>query len=76
MHGLQAWQEDLEELTVTVSSPSKESVMSSLRLLIGGVRELKRVTEITVQKKAAEWAVLDSDPRMSSGYVVNAIAVA
>ena len=90
MHGLQAWREDLEELTATGSSPSKETVMSSLRLLIGGVRELKMVTEITelmspgdvkrlhqvVQKKAAEWAVLDSDPRMSSGYVVNAMAVA
>ena len=30
---------------------------------------------VVVHKKAAEWAVMDSDPRMNSGNVVNAMAV-
>ena len=63
--------------------------MSSMKLLTSGVRELKTVMEITellapgdvrrlynvVHKKAAEWAVLDSDPRVSgNSHVVNAMA--
>ena len=47
LHGMQARREDLEKLIATGSSPSKETVMSSLRLLVGGVRELKVVTELT-----------------------------
>jgi hypothetical protein len=89
LHGLQAWKEDLEELQATGSSPGKETVISSMKLLVSGVRELKTVMEITellapgdvrrlcnvVHKKAAEWAVLDSDPRMSgNSHVVNAMA--
>ena len=47
LHGLQAWKEDLEELQATGSSPGEETVMSSMKLLISGVRELKTVMEIT-----------------------------
>ena len=47
LHGLQVWKEDLEELQATGSAPGKETVMSSMKLLISGVRELKTVMEIT-----------------------------
>ena len=74
---LQLWREDLEELQAAGSAPSRETVLSSLRLLAKGVRELNNLLEITellapgdpkkiyqaVHKRAAEWAVLDSDPR-------------
>ncbi len=83
LHGLQAWKEDLEELQATGSCPGKETVMSSMKLLISGMRELKTVMEIiellapgdvrrlynVVHKKTAEWAVLDSN-----SHVVNAMA--
>jgi len=61
--------------------------LSSVKLLIHGVKELKNLFDVTelmapgdvrrlynvVRKKAAEWAVLDSDPRVSGGTVVNAM---
>lgn len=89
LHGLQVWREDLEELQAAGSSPSKETVLSSLKMLVSGVRELKNVIEITelmapgnakrlytvVHKKAADWAVLDCDPRTNGATIVNAMVV-
>ena len=33
-----------------------------------------RVLHSVIRKKATEWAVLDSDPRVNDGNVVNALA--
>ena len=41
------WLTDLEELQAAGSSPSKETVMQSLKTVTGGIRDLKNVNEIT-----------------------------
>ena len=80
LHALAAWKEDLEELAAAGATPSRETVMTSLKSLVSGVRELKSAVEIVAllapgdtrrlysvaATKAAEWSVFDSDARMST----------
>ena len=76
---LRQWLTDLKELQAAGSSPSKETVMQSLKTVTGGIRDLKNVPEITdllapndpgqlysaIERKAAGWAVMDADTRLS-----------
>ena len=70
---------DLKELQAAGSSPSKETVMQSLKTVTGGIRDLNNVHEITdllapndpgklysaIERKAAGWAVMDADTRLN-----------
>ena len=76
---LRQWLTDLKELQAAGSSPSKETVMQSLKTVTGGIRDLNNVHEITdllspndpgkpysaIERKAAGWAVMDADTRLS-----------
>ena len=76
---LRHWLTDLEELQAAGSSPSKQTVVRSLKRVTGGVRNLNNLHEITdllapndpgklysaIERKAAEWAVMDADIRLS-----------
>ena len=75
---LRQWLTDLKELQAAGSSPSKETVMQSLKTVTGGIRDLT-VLEITdllapndpgklysaIERKAAGWTVMDADTRLS-----------
>ena len=70
---------DLKELQAAGSSPSKETLMQSLKTVTGGIRDLNNVHEITdllapndpgklnsaIERKAVGWAVMDADTRLS-----------
>ena len=74
---LASWKEDLEELQAAGAAPSRETVVASLKLLVGQVRELKGLLDLlelmhpndpkrmfgVAQRKATEWSVIDADPR-------------
>ena len=76
---LQQWREDLQELKASDAVPGRETIMSSLRLLIKDIRELKNTIELVdllapnnvkvlhaaVLKKANEWAVMSADARVT-----------
>ena len=73
------WLTDLRKLQAAGSSPSKETVMQSLKTVTGGIRDLNNVHEITdllapndpgklysaIERKAAGWAVMDADTRLN-----------
>ena len=72
---LRQWLTDLKELQAAGSSPSKETVMQSLKTVTGGIRDLNSVHEITdllapndpgklysaTERKTAGCAVMDAD---------------
>ena len=76
---LRQWLTDLKELQAAGSSPSKETVMKSLKTVTGGTRDLNNVHEIAdllapndpgklysaIERKAAGWAVMDADTRLN-----------
>ena len=75
---LRHWRTDLKELQAAGSSPSKETLMQSLKTVTGGIRDLNNMHEITdlfapnlpgklysaIERKAAGWAVMDADTRL------------
>ena len=75
---LRQWLTDFKELQAAGSSPSKETVMQSLKTVTCGTRDLNNVHEITdllapsdpgklysaIEHKAAGWAVMDADTRL------------
>ena len=76
---LRHWLTDFKELQAAGSSPSKETVMQSMKTVTGEIRVLNNVHEITVllapndpgklysaiERKAAGWAVMDADTRLN-----------
>ena len=76
---LRQWLTDLMELQAAGSSPSKETVMPSLKTVTGGNRDLNNMHEITdlltpcdpgklysaIERNAARSAVMDADTRLS-----------
>ena len=76
---LRQWLTDLKELQAAGNSPSKETVMQSVKTVTGGITDLNNVHELTdllapncpgklhsaIERKAAAWAVMDAGTRLS-----------
>ena len=73
------WLTHPKELQAAGTSPSKETVMQSLKTVTGGIRDFDNVHEITdllapndpgklysvIERKAASWVVMDADTRLN-----------
>ena len=82
-HALKLWRAELTELREAGANPSKETTLSSLRTLIGGIEALKVPLELLsmfkpddvtalynmVSKKAADWSLMGASSSGSQALV-------